>query len=115
MMKANSPGQHDGEQAFWIDGKKIGHWKTDEPLGQWRGDKFVIDYGNNPQPFEGFNFRTVDDLKINSIILRWYISAEHMVNAKQDSNSVFFDNVVIATKYIGPMYNQEGPVLDKNP
>lgn len=116
MVKANTPGLHDGEQAFWIDGEKIGHWRNGEPLGQWRGDKFVINYGDNPQPFEGFNWRTTEDVKINSIILRWYISAEHMeARAKQDSNSVFFDNVVISKKYIGPMYNQEGPVLDKNP
>lgn len=26
MVKANTPGFKDGEQAFWIDGQKIGHW-----------------------------------------------------------------------------------------
>ncbi len=116
MFKANTPGQYDGEQAFWINGEKIGHWRTGEPLGAWRGDKFTINYGDNPQPFEGFNFRTVENLKINSIILRWYISEEHMVSKKatQDANSVYFDNVVVATKYIGPLYNLEGPILDKN-
>lgn len=115
MLKANTPNQYDGEQAFWINGKKIGHWKKGEPFGEWRGDKFVIDYGTNPQPFEGYNFRTVENLKINSIILRWYISEEHMIskNATQDDNSVYFDNVVVSTKYIGPMYDENGPVYSK--
>ncbi len=27
MLKHNTPGQPDGEQAFWIDGKLQGHWK----------------------------------------------------------------------------------------
>jgi hypothetical protein len=112
MVKANTPGKHDGEQAFWIDGKKIGEWKAGEPMVQWRGDRVRMD-GENLKPFPGFNWRTTDDLKLNSIILRWYISAEHMKKAKQNSNSVFFDDVVIATKYIGPIYDNKGPVLDK--
>ncbi len=113
MFKANTPGEYDGEQAFWINGEKIGHWRTGEPLGVWRGDKFTINYGDNPLPFEGFNFRTVENLKINSIILRWYISEEHMQskNATHIDNSVYFDNVVVSTKYIGPMYDENGPVL----
>ena len=116
MLKANTPGQHDGEQAFWINGKKIGHWKTGEPLGEWRGDKFVINYGSNPQPFEGFNWRTSEDVKINEVALQWYISAEHFISkhATQDANSVYFDNIVVAKEYIGPMYDKNGPVLDKN-
>ena len=116
MVKANTPGQYDGEQAFWINGEKIGHWKAGEPLGAWRGDKFVINYGDNPQPFEGFNWRTSEDVKINQIKLQWYISDEHMIkkNATQDANSVFFDNVVVSTKYIGPMYDANGPILSKN-
>jgi hypothetical protein len=104
MLKANTPGKSDGEQAFWINGKKIGHWKKGEPSGYWRGDKFVIG-GDNPQPFEGYNFRTSDEVKINRIKLQWYISDEHMKKKKatHDENSVYFDNVVIATEYIGPM------------
>ncbi len=32
MVKLNTPGQHDGEQAFWVDGKKIFH----QPGMRWR-------------------------------------------------------------------------------
>jgi len=27
MVKHNTPGQRDGEQAYWIDGALMGHWK----------------------------------------------------------------------------------------
>ena len=111
MLKANTPLKYDGEQAFWINGEKIGHWKTGEPVGEWRNDRYIIG-GENPKPFEGYNWRTSDEVKINMVKLQWYISEEHMAkkNAIQDKNSVYFDNVVVATKYIGPMYDHDGPV-----
>ncbi len=114
MMKANTPGQNDGEQAFWINGVKIGHWKKGEPMGEWRNDRFVIG-GDNPKPFEGYNWRTAEDVKINMIKLQWYISKEHMERKKatQDDNSVFFDNVVVATEYIGLMYDEKGAVVKR--
>ncbi len=114
MVKANTPGQNDGEQAFWINGEKIGHWKKGEPMGEWRNDRFVTG-GDNAKPFEGYNWRTAEDLKINKIVLQWYISKEHMERKKatQDENSVFFDNVVVATEYIGPMYNEQSAVIRK--
>ena len=34
MVKANTPGKKDGEQAYWIDGKKMAHFKTI----RWRTD-----------------------------------------------------------------------------
>ncbi len=113
MVKANTPGKYDGEQAFYINGEKIGHWKQGEPFGEWSGDRFNMD-GDNVQPFEGFNWRTTEDVNINKIILRWYISNRHLAKATQDINSVYFDNVVLSTKYIGPLYDKDGPVLNKN-
>jgi hypothetical protein len=112
MVKANTPGKYDGEKAFYINGELIGHWKKGEPRGEWRNDKFVIG-GMDARPFEGFNWRTVEDVKINMIKLQWYISNPHLEKATQDANSVYFDNIVVATKYIGPMYDEDGPVLVK--
>ena len=112
MVKVNTPGKNDGEQAFYINGEKLGHWKSGKPLGEWYGDRFKMD-GNLLQPFEGFNWRTSEDVRINMITLRWYISDRHMTKATQDINSAYFDNVVVSTKYIGPMYNDKGPVLSK--
>ncbi len=74
MLKHNTPGRPDGEQAFWIDGVLLGHWK-------------------------GINWRTTDQLKANALTLESYFTDRW---TKNPTNVVSFDNVVIARRYIGP-------------
>lgn len=74
MLKHNTPGQPDGEQAWWIDGQLIGH-------------------------FTGINWRTSEDLWANAFTLESYITDRW---TKHETNRVWFDNVVIARDYIGP-------------
>jgi hypothetical protein len=74
MLKHNTPNRPDGEQAFWIDGALQGHWKD-------------------------INWRKTDQLKANALTLESYITDRWTKNA---TNVVFFDNVVIARRYIGP-------------
>jgi hypothetical protein len=83
MLKANStPQAADGEQAFWVDGVKIGD-------------------------FKGFRWRSSDELKVNTFWLLYYIteqSARH--NNDKDPDRVYevwFDDIVLATSYIGPV------------
>jgi hypothetical protein len=75
MLKHNPPDQRDGEQAFWIDGELRGHWK-------------------------GINWRTTEGLKANALTLESYVTDRWTENR---TNIVYFDNVVIAREYIGPM------------
>lgn len=75
MLKHNTPGQPDGEQAFWIDGKLRGHWM-------------------------GMNWRTTPGLKANALTLESYVTDRW---TKNPTNIVYFDNLVIAREYIGPM------------
>jgi hypothetical protein len=74
MLKHNTPGQSDGEQAFWIDGRLLGHWK-------------------------GINWRKTESLKANALTLESYVTDRWTNNT---TNVVYFDNVVIARAYIGP-------------
>jgi hypothetical protein len=74
MLKENTPGKPDGEQAFWIDGKLRGHWK-------------------------GINWRTSPTLHANALTLEAYITDRW---TKNPINIVDFDNLVIAKRYIGP-------------
>jgi hypothetical protein len=74
MLQHNTPGRPDGEQAFWIDGKLLGHWK-------------------------GINWRKTETLKANALTLESYITNNW---TKKPTNTVFFDNLVIAKAYIGP-------------
>ncbi|HNU98904.1 MAG: hypothetical protein KA191_07890 [Verrucomicrobia bacterium] len=74
MLKHNTPGQPDGEQAFWIDGRLLGHWK-------------------------GINWRKTAQLRANALTLETYVTD---LWTKNPMNIVFFDSVVIARRYIGP-------------
>ncbi|AIE85832.1 hypothetical protein [Fimbriimonas ginsengisoli] len=73
MMKANTPGRRDGRIACWLDGK------------------LVADFPN-------LRLRDVDTLKINHASLDLHIGDNSI-----RSNRKWYDDVVIATSYIGPM------------
>jgi len=75
MLKHNTPNHPDGEHAFWIDGALQGHW-------------------------QGINWRKTEQLKANALTLESYITDRW---TKNPTNVVFFDNVVIARRYIGPV------------
>jgi len=87
MLKANSsPDKADGEQAFWIDGELYGR-------------------------FTGFRWRTTNELKINSFWLLYYNTdqpARHNKDPRPESRvmEVWFDDIVIATEYIGPIHGR---------
>lgn len=74
LLRHNTAGQPDGEQAFWIDGELRGHWRE-------------------------INWRTNAELWANAFTLESYVTDRW---TKQSTNIVFFDNVVIARAYIGP-------------
>jgi polysaccharide lyase-like protein len=74
MVKANTPGQRDGRVAIWIDGNLIAD-------------------------FQNVRLRDVSTLKIDKIELQFYIKN----NASSSDYLKLYDNVVIATSYIGPM------------
>jgi hypothetical protein len=75
LLKHNTPGKPDGEQAFWIDGALQGHWT-------------------------GINWRKTPALKANALTLETYFTDRW---TKNPVNVVSFDNVVIARSYIGPV------------
>lgn len=74
MLKENTPGQANGEQAFWIDGQLRGHWKQ-------------------------INWRKSAGLRANALTLESYVTDRW---TKHPTNIVWFDNLVIARRYIGP-------------
>jgi hypothetical protein len=74
MLKHNTPGTPDGEQAFWINGELLGHWT-------------------------GINWRKTAGLQANALTLEAYVTDRW---TKNPTNIVEFDNLVIASDYIGP-------------
>lgn len=73
MVKANTPGQRDGRIAIWIDGNLIAD-------------------------FVNLRLRDVNTLKIDQVGLNLYIK-----NNPGGDLLKWYDNVVMATSYIGPM------------
>ena len=118
MVKLNSsPEKSDGAQRFWVNGKLIGNWGPGTVNGYWVRENFRAVPGD-PQckPFEGFRWRTNMQLNINKFKLENYVSdtafengdkyrAEHpefLMNDKE--NTCWFDDVVVAREYIGPIH-----------
>jgi hypothetical protein len=73
MVKANTPGQRDGRIAVWIDGN------------------LVADFLN-------VRLRDVSTLKIDQFWLSFHIGSNTI-----RQNLKWYDNVVVARSYIGPM------------
>ncbi len=88
MFKANStPEARDGECAYWTDGKLRYHGT-------------------------GFSWRTTNDLTLNAVHLHHYMNkAGRAWEGSQAPRRQWFDDVVIATEYIGPLIplEAEGP------
>lgn len=81
MLQANTaPGKADGRQAMWVDGKLAGE-------------------------FTGIRWRDNPDLKVNCLWLEHYgyDPGDPTKRYWQESQSVWFDDVVVARQYIGPM------------
>ncbi|MBN1757894.1 MAG: hypothetical protein JW863_06230 [Chitinispirillaceae bacterium] len=95
MIKVNDPPDaSNGEQAFWIDGRKYAHFGPGLPTYTYSGtDRWGE--SDTGAPFPGFRWRTVEDLRVNYVWLYNYVH--------DDACRAWFDDVVVATSYIGPM------------
>ncbi len=97
MIKLNNPVTGgNGEMALWINGKKVSHLKQGSPTGKWIWDKFIPGSG---KPFEGFQWRNNADLNINWLWISHYVTDD----ADGQQNSIYFDHLVAAKSYIGPI------------
>jgi hypothetical protein len=115
MIKTNSaPDKSDGEEVFWINGRLIARFAPGTPSGTWLRDKFHVTgtFNTNPQPFEGFRWRTTNALKINWFWLLYYLAsvfendikpADPTIPYNSQKGEVLFDDIVLSTEYIGPI------------
>lgn len=77
-VKANTAGKDDGELDCWIDGQKCG-------------------------AFRGINWRSTESLKVNKVSLSLWLEATAYARAGWGTTrTVWYDDVVVATRYIGP-------------
>lgn len=106
MVKLNNPvTASNGSQAFWINGKLfrrdgqiVSYFGPGFPRGVWAGGWWKPD-PNSKSTFEGFQWRSIDELNINFL----FMHAFRPHTPKGGLSKVWFDNIVVATEYIGPI------------
>jgi len=113
MLQCNSaPDKSDGELALWLDGKPVLHIAPGARRGQWTGMGFSL-VGEGGEPFEGFRWRTNDQLSINFFWLLHYVTEnaarQNRVGKPNPVSRVWFDDIVISTEYIGPIRSARDP------
>lgn len=109
MVKMNDPADAtNGEQAFWIDGRLarhdgqvVSHVGPGFPRGRWTGGWWHPDAAT-AGAFEGYRWRTRTALALNYVWTYLYITAAPAGHVSR----VWFDNLVLATAYIGPSRNE---------
>jgi len=106
MVRLNSaPDKADGELALWLDGKPTYRIGKGTPRGPWSGMGFET--RAQGEPFEGFRWRKSDDLKLNFFWLLHYVTEsaarQNNVASPNPTNRVWFDDIVVATEYVGPI------------
>jgi hypothetical protein len=113
MVQLNSaPDAADGELALWLDGERVMHVAKGTRRGPWTGLGFTLPKEGG-EPFEGFRWRTSRDLQLNWFWLLHYVTeAAARRNGQADPGRpcrVWFDDVVLATEYIGPVQGGKKP------
>jgi hypothetical protein len=105
MVKMNYPTtERNGQQAVWVNGlpwymggQLVSHLGEGFPNGSWVWDSFHPDLAGSP--FEGFRWRSVEALNLNFFWLSLYITTA----PNGYVSKVWFDDIVIAKEYIGPI------------
>ncbi len=114
--KANTVGASDGQLDFWIDDTPVGSYGPGHPDGTWLRDQFHTggcDFSacTPPVPFEGFDFRSSANVQFKSFFLDAYYERDSSAQKRatlesrgltvSDSQTILYDDVVIATERIG--------------
>jgi hypothetical protein len=110
MAKANSVGSDDGELALWKDDQLVGHYQPGSPRGRWLRDNFYTwgQYYQDEQAFEGFDFRSSEDVLFKRFTLDAYYEEGSLNNYAMElptpeAQIILYDDVVIAEERIGCM------------
>lgn len=106
MLKCNAVDQTDGELALWLDGRLAMHIAPGTRHSRWTGEGFRVLPGGG-EVFPGFRWRTHPELAVTYFRLSHYVTEDsyraNKVANPSPTNTVWFDDVVLAKEYIGPM------------
>ena len=114
--KANTAGEYDGALSFYVNDELIGDYRPGNPIGTWLRATFHEDgcefsACSEPAPFEGFNFRTSQEVGFKGIFLDAYYQRDTYENKRQylvdqgltpsEEQTIYYDDIVVATTRIG--------------
>lgn len=114
--KANAVGASDGELAFYVNDQLVDHYRPGNPIGTWLRAQFhtggcSFSACTAPAPFEGFDFRTSDEVGFKSLFLDAYYERDSSAAKRavlegrgltvSDEQTIYYDDVVAATERIG--------------
>lgn len=116
--KLNDIGEDNGELSLWVNNKLVGNYKKGTPTGAWFRSRFHSDGCKfnscpEPSPFDGFNFRTSENVKFREIYMDAYYQLdtfnrkknklEKMGKKVSENLTIFYDDIIVATERIGCM------------
>jgi hypothetical protein len=111
MVNANAVGESDGELALWKDDQLVGAYEPGAPRGRWLRDNFYTwgEYYEDQQAFEGFDFRSSEDVLIKRFTLDAYYEEGSLNDYATElpvpeAQIILYDDVVIAEQRIGCMH-----------
>jgi hypothetical protein len=92
-----------------VDGKLVAHFYKGVRRDKWTGMGFRL-AEEGGEPFEGLRWRNNQELKINFFWLLHYVTEnaarQNRVSNPNPVNRVWFDDIVVATDYVGPVKRQ---------
>ncbi|MCB9624392.1 MAG: hypothetical protein H6721_30395 [Sandaracinus sp.] len=112
----NAVGSSDGALRAWIDDVPIGEFAEGTPVGTWLRATFhpggcEFSACTEPVPFEGFAFRTSDEVRFKEVFLDAYYERGSWENRRDrmremglevgEESTIHYDDVVVATERIG--------------
>jgi hypothetical protein len=110
MVKANTVGESDGELALWKDDALVGEYEPGSPRGRWLRDNFFTfgQYYRDEQAFEGFDFRSSEDVLLKRFTLDAYYQEDTLDDYAMElptpeAQVILYDDVVIAEERVGCM------------
>jgi hypothetical protein len=114
--QVNQVGESDGRLALWVNDALLGEYGAGYPEGTWLRDQFhqggcEFSACTDPVPFEGFEFRTNEQVRFKGIFLDAYYERDSSADKRaelegrgltvSDEQTILYDDIVVATKRIG--------------
>lgn len=107
--KANEIGTYGGQLSFYLNDELAADYQMGTPNGRWLRENFYThgQYYIDEGPFEGFNFRTSEDVGWRLIVLDAYYQKDTLDQKEdngypvQETQTILYDDVVVARERIG--------------